>query len=386
MSLQVSTLSTLDELRSVKDEWTRLFVRVGEDLPFLLPDWLIPWWGHFSQNRPLIRDSLHVKVVRRASGELVGVVPLMRTERPAIGPLRTRALQPLGADPYITEQPAPVLDPSCEADAGRAVARDLLGDPEWDWIGWQGLRPGSGFASGIEGEMALRWEAAQPSNVLRVGSSWDAFRGGLKRNIKESLRRCYNSLRRDGLSVHLVVAETPAEVAAALPTFLALHTMRANLTDTVAHPDRFAPRTPRRFLLDVCDAFARRGMARVFTLKLGGKPVACRIAFALPGSLYLYYSGFDPAWAKYSVMTTTVAEIIKHAIARGIPSVNLSMGADVSKSRWGPELRYYHNAVFVRPGLASTLAFEAQELARRARQSTAISDLFDRLLPRRRLD
>jgi len=41
---------------------------------------------------------------------------------------------------------------------------------------------------------------------------------------------------------------------------------------------------------------------------------------------------------KYSVMTTTVAEAIKYAIANGLNTVNLSPGADVSKTRWGPRV------------------------------------------------
>jgi CelD/BcsL family acetyltransferase involved in cellulose biosynthesis len=77
-------------------------------------------------------------------------------------------------------------------------------------------------------------------------------------------------------------------------------------------------------------------MVRVFQLEIAGQVVASRIGFIVSGSLYLYYSGFDPEWSKYSVMTTAVAEAIKYAIEQGLKTVNLSPGNDISKTRWGP--------------------------------------------------
>jgi len=65
-------------------------------------------------------------------------------------------------------------------------------------------------------------------------------------------------------------------------------------------------------------------MMRVFQLAIAGDVVALRIGFVIGGSLYLYYSGFDPRWSKYSVMTTTVVEAVKYAIGQGLTAINLS--------------------------------------------------------------
>jgi hypothetical protein len=43
--------------------------------------------------------------------------------------------------------------------------------------------------------------------------------------------------------------------------------------------------------------------------------MATRIGFVLGKTLYLYYSGYDVKMRKYSIMTTTVCETIKYAIA-----------------------------------------------------------------------
>jgi len=108
------------------------------------------------------------------------------------------------------------------------------------------------------------------------------------------------------------------------------------MPSSIEHPNRFAGAGLRQFLHEACGELAARDIVRLFQLTIGGRVVASRIGFEIGDSLYLYYSGFDPDWSKYSVMTTTVAEAIKYAIARGLKTVNLSPGNDVSKTRWSP--------------------------------------------------
>ena len=92
--------------------------------------------------------------------------------------------------------------------------------------------------------------------------------------------------------------------------------------------------------------------------------VATRVGFVVGDSLYLYYSGYDPAWARFGVMTTTLAEAIKYAIGRGMATVNLSPGTDVSKTRWGPRAIELGSAVQVARSLKSRLAYQLYLRAR----------------------
>jgi CelD/BcsL family acetyltransferase involved in cellulose biosynthesis len=115
-----------------------------------------------------------------------------------------------------------------------------------------------------------------------------------------------------------------------------LHGVRAERTDTVRHANVFAKENAARFLEEVCGRYATNAGARVFSLEIGGRTVATRLGFPVGDSLYLSYSGYDPSFAKYGVMTTVVAETMKYAIENGFRSVNLSTGNDVSKTRWSP--------------------------------------------------
>jgi CelD/BcsL family acetyltransferase involved in cellulose biosynthesis len=149
MALQVSTLTTVDQLRSLRREWLDLLRRARLDLPFLWPEWVITWWQLFRQDRLDIRDRLRVKAVRCVSGQLVAIVPMMVTERPAVGPVRARAIGFLGADNYVTEQRAPIVDPAWENEVAQALAADLQSDRSWDWVAWEGLHSESLLARGL---------------------------------------------------------------------------------------------------------------------------------------------------------------------------------------------------------------------------------------------
>ena len=323
---------------------------------------------HYRQQRGLISDSLFLMTVRARRGDLVGIVPMMRTARPSRGPIAVRTLTFLGADPYITELRRPIVDPAHEGDVAAAVCRTLAATKGWDWVRWPGLQRDGAFATALEKEARVEWLNELPAYELELAPTWDAFKSGLKRNIKESLRRCYNAPKRDGHEIRLEVTRARGEIKPALERFLELHAMRADVTDTtVEHPNRFATPRARGFLFDVCDRLAADDVTRVFTLFVNETPVACRIGFMLPETLYLYYSGYDPAWSKYSVMTTTVAEAIKYAFEAKMRRVHLSTGTDISKTRWGATETVFFDAVVVRESLRSKWAHLGWALAERTR-------------------
>jgi CelD/BcsL family acetyltransferase involved in cellulose biosynthesis len=134
------------------------------------------------------------------------------------------------------------------------------------------------------------------------------------------------------------VADRGPELEHKLHELVRLHGMRAARTDTVSHPNVFAKANATRFLSEVCARYATNGGVRVFLLEVEGRTCAARLAFPVGDSLYLSYSGYDPRFGQYSVMTSVVAEAIKYAIQHGFRTVNLSTGSDLSKTRWSPRL------------------------------------------------
>jgi len=351
----------VDEIAALGPCYERLNRLTDNTLPFALHEWHLAWCRHFLNCNPRIRDEPLFYILHDSAGRCVAIVPLVISRR-RVGPLRIVSINLLGADPAITEVRTPLIQPGYEHLVARAVQDRLASIGRWDWIHWTGIS--EAFAEALAVGGSLQWQPALSDYVLDMAPTWEEFRLRLKRNIRESLRHCYNSLKRDNLTYQLCVIEEPAKLSRGLDQFLELHTMRADLKNTVIHPNRFASRVSRDFLYEVCERLGGRGALRLFQLKVGSQVVAMRIGFIVGTSLYLYYSGFNPEWSRYGVMTTTVAEAIKYAIANGIKTVNLSPTIDMSKARWSPRQIDYKSAYEQSGRLRSRLARGAYMKAR----------------------
>ena len=332
MKLTVSQVASLEALRP---EWEQLDRTTFPRLPFSSARWTTLWLRHFAEDRALLKDELLLLALRDELGVLRGLAPMVLSQRPAVGPVRTRMLRMIGADPNITELSGPICAPEHAPVVVAALLEYLdANDGTWDLVFFNGIRESA--ADVLESRGNVHWGRESPCFVLKLPLTWDALRAQLGRNLKESLRKCYNSLKRDNHQFELRVRSRPDEMVTALDHFFRLHHARSTLTGTIDHKDVFELERSRTFLRDCMAAAAGAGEARVFQLEIAGQVVATRLAFALDDQLYLYFSGFDPAWKQYSVMTTTVAEAIRWAIEQRFAVVNLSPGRDVSKTRWNP--------------------------------------------------
>jgi CelD/BcsL family acetyltransferase involved in cellulose biosynthesis len=352
----VETITSPEGVAALQADYEHLCGLTGNKLPYALHEWHLTWCHHFLNCSPNTSDEPHFHILRNAERTCVAILPFIISRR-RIGPLKVTSIRLLGADPAITEIQAPLVERGYEQLAVRAVRDNLAKIGDWDWIHWAGMN--HEFAEALNRDNPLEWRPPVQDFILDLPASWEEFRSGLKRNIRESLRHCYNSLKRDGHRFEFLVIEEPEDVRRHLDRFLELHRLRANMDPAVPHPDRFASRVCRNFLYEVCERLAARGALRLFALQIGSSIVAMRLGFVAGDSLYFYYSGFDPQWARYSVMTTTVAEAIKYAMAHGLKTVNLSPTREVSKTRWGPRQVDYGSAFEFGGRLRSRLARRA---------------------------
>jgi CelD/BcsL family acetyltransferase involved in cellulose biosynthesis len=368
--LRVERLAGAQDLARITAEWEHLDATLLPRTPFTSPLWNTLWWKHFRQDRATLHDDFFVHVVRDDADRLVAVAPMMLTQRPARGPLRSCTLQFFGTDTNVTELRGLACRPGDQQVVVAALSKHFLScAPQWDWIDWCGLHTGAGTAPWGETLPGMIPREREPLFYLPLPESWDEFRARLSRNVKESLRKCYNSLKRDGHSFELRVVERGAPVDAAIDWFLKLHTARADSTMKVSHKNVFASRASQSFLREYCQEMAQRNQLRIFQLVIEGKVVATRIGFLFGNELYLYYSGYDTDWSRYSVMTTTVAEALKWAIGERLSVANLSTGKDVSKTRWDPVAVTFSDGTQVAPNWRSRAAYNILDSVIRQRHT-----------------
>jgi CelD/BcsL family acetyltransferase involved in cellulose biosynthesis len=359
MTLVVKTFSRITDFAALASEWDALEATQTLHIPFRSSTWNRLWWKHFRRKSSGVQDCLRLTIVRDAAGALVAVAPMMLTHRPARLPIRTRELQFLGADSNVTELRGMLCLPGHETAVLEALSGYFATRSDWDWIQWRGL-PGGQTPPLAD----FRSSREVPVFYLPLPATWEALQASLSRNMKEALRKCYNSLARDKHEYQFRVLSEPAEISHGLTRLLDMHTMRAAATGTIRHPDVFAAPHARRFIAEFVDEMAARGGVRIFALNVAGVAIAMRLGFLYGNELYLYYSGYDPAWGQYSVMTTVVAEAIKWAISQGYQCANLSTGADSSKARWRPTRVDYLDGLQPSPTWRGQLALAAMEMVR----------------------
>jgi CelD/BcsL family acetyltransferase involved in cellulose biosynthesis len=353
----IQEVTSVDQLECIGDEWNDLVAQSGTTNPFLSWEWVAAWSQHMA------RGPLNILVVRR-EGKALGILPLERVSYKLPFGIEVPTLQMIGRGSHQYELREIICLPGHEREVLRSGILHLVGDQrQWYCVVLDGFVEGSeayriANQLGENRSSALRGENVV-SHILDLPDSWEALRGRLKRNIKESLRHCYNSLKREGRTYSFEVWDEIERLPEALDIFLRLHSDRARQQSSVRHDNYFETAVEQRFLHSVAAPLLKRGICHPAFLRVDSEIVAARLMLEMGGQIYLYYSGFDQRWWEYSVSTTITAECIKWAINRGLSAVNLSAGSDVSKTRWGGRVLDQHSVVLLSNGWLPRAALAA---------------------------
>jgi CelD/BcsL family acetyltransferase involved in cellulose biosynthesis len=347
----ISVVTSAERLAELAPEWRKLFGATTLRTPSKSPLWQLTWWRHFGERRSVFcRHDMRVFVLRDDREELLAIAPMMLTHRPGGTGLFTE-LQFFGADPYVTQLRGPVCRRERLPEVSARLVEHVRACGDHDFAQWRGMAPA---LAGEDCEIQPQLEDID--SFLTMAESWDAFHAALPKKTRKHLRKSQNDLRADNVDYKFRVTMSPEAAPASLRRFYELHAVRAALADVVAHPNVFADPTARAFLDDYCAQMARDGDLRLFEILVGGEIVATRLGFALGDELYLYFSGYDPAYGRYSIMTTLMAETLKWSHDQGVRLVNLSSGVDRSKTRFRPQTVTTEGYYTQRPGWRGDLA------------------------------
>jgi CelD/BcsL family acetyltransferase involved in cellulose biosynthesis len=363
MILHVEKLSGPEALRDIEAKWASLGAAISPRTPFTSPMWFILWWEHLRRRGFLLRDEFFCHVVRDIDGRLVAIAPLMLTHVPSFGPFKMRLIQFFGADPSITE----IRGIICRPEDEDAVLKKLVlhfGQRQrtWDMFRWSGLKKSPLQYSSILNPGNTKAVSTVPDYLLTLPESWETLRSSISSNTRKSVRKAYGRLAQDGHKFNFRVVDEPDQVPSALNNFFALHAERADATAfSVHHPNKFRMPNSRAFLTDYLSQSAEMKQLCVLELDIDGSVAASRLAFLLGPELYLYFTGWKPAWRKYSIMTILMSEAMKWAIERGLKIINLSTGTDQSKLRWQPSEITFYNATQYSSSLRARLLTQIYE-------------------------
>ena len=166
-ALRVQLVDGPSQFASLASECDEIARRMQPRLPFATSCWLQTWWAHYHENRALVRDRFYVHTVRDAGGALLAVAPLMITERPATGPLRSRSVAFFGGDKNVTELRGLVCAPESEGLAVSALLEHFNAHGEaWDWFAWNGVRKDTAAYAALNESKNFEWARDTTDYVL----------------------------------------------------------------------------------------------------------------------------------------------------------------------------------------------------------------------------
>lgn len=289
-----------------------LLQRRDERPVFLHPVWLQTWLSEFG-------DRCEPCLIVADGSDMIGAAPLMRVEE---------RLTFIG-DASICDYMDFVVDPDAGERAYAALWRQIEREA-WEELDLWGLPAQSPTREAVKrlaknAGLQVQEELEAVAPRISLPGSWEDYIASLGKKDRHELRRKLRRVFDSGGSVRLDVLEEQAEVATAMPTFLELHTgsrldKMGFMTDGMAS-----------FFRRMASALAAEGLVRLFMLRINARPAAAVFCFDAGSSLYLYNSGYDPAFAGLSVGLVSKALCIRWAIENGKSTLDFLRGNEAYK-------------------------------------------------------
>jgi CelD/BcsL family acetyltransferase involved in cellulose biosynthesis len=344
--LRCEVVNDLDPIRS---EWQALAERSQN--VFGTWEWAWAWWEHFGIGRRLL-----ITLCRAPEGRLVGILPLYADS--IRGPTVLRFIGHGVAD-YV----GPVCAPEDRPSVAQALRR-CLDERVWRWnFLFAGPLP---TEQGWSRLLTVRPRFRQSNPMLATrGRTWNEYLSSRSPNLRQQVRRFPRRLATCG-GVRFRLTQSRAGLDADLDTLVRLHGLRwGGRSSSFAGARRSMHR-------DFAHAALHRGWLRLWTLEVGGTPVAAWYGFRFGNADWYYQAGRDPAWDRFAVGFVLLAKTIEAAFADQIPQYLFLRGIDSYKFRFAETDNGLESFRFAR-GPVERVALLGLDIARRLRPSALIA-------------
>ena len=334
-------VSDYDAFVRLEDEWNDAVRRAQVPHPFLLHEWFRTWWDCFGANR-----RLHI-VIARENGRIIAIAPLMVEQVHMYGlPVRKVDLLHNDHTPrtdwIVAGSPARSYAAIWEALATSGTGWDLLqlsrlpdDSPT--------LRAISELAAG-DGRHTGTWRG-DVSPYLTLSGTWDSYHASLSAKFRSNLRNRLSRLRAFG-EPRLEVLDDPRDIADARDEALRLEASGwkdAERTSIASDP------AVQRFYTLLAERAAARGWLRLMFLNVGGRRIATSYGSRFDDRLFLFKTGYDPAYATGSPFKVLTCFAIERAYEEGLREVDFLGNAEPWKLEWTRTSRA-HDWLFVFSG------------------------------------
>jgi CelD/BcsL family acetyltransferase involved in cellulose biosynthesis len=317
-SLRTRELKEIGAFEQLSPEWNDLWGRAANATTFQRPEWLLPYMQVF--------QTAQLWGIEVRQGErLVALAPLCIENKEG-----ERVVAPIGLG--VSDYLDVLVDPA-EGNAALSAVLNHFAEhrDEWEIIRFSDLRDTSLL---LQSELPDGWERAvsprEACPVLDLPKSFDELADTASTRLLASLRNARRRLERHGsFTVEVATEET---LPGMLDAFFELHGKRWNQLGTSGV---LADASVKSFHCLAAPALLRRGVLRLFVLRLDRRRIAVLYAFFEKRTAYCYLQGFDPAFGTYSPGGLILEAVIRRAIEEEKSAADFLRGRETYKYRWG---------------------------------------------------
>jgi CelD/BcsL family acetyltransferase involved in cellulose biosynthesis len=317
--LDLEVLESTQALADIDPAWRELWCRDPAATPFHSPDWLLPWTRHLWGGGRMRTLALFM------DSRLVALAPLFfwgYNRQP-----ESICISFLGSG--ITDYLGMIAEPEFATTAARSVFDWLAKQRrDWDVCDLQELRGGSPLLMcEAPGDLRPEIEECSACPVAAAPVSMEELEARLPGAFRHNLHTAENRLHKEG--DFAFVRDAPDEL---IPALFRLHETRWREREEAG---MFGTDSLRAFHCESIRALMRSGVARLHGLRVAGQIVAVQYNLLARAVCYLYLSGFDPRFAKFSPGMLLLRESIRCAIEEGARELDFLRHREQFKYRWG---------------------------------------------------
>ncbi len=307
---------------NLKREWEKLLVTSPFQNPFLTPTWIENWLAHFG-------PSLETKVLvfRDGSRNLLGLGTFVVSQKEKEG----RGLTLLGSSDVWDYRDLLIL-PGWEEQVCTSLAGYFRQGP-WEYLELKGISEFSPTARFFPSFMRscgffVEQEIEEVALYLNLPTAWEIFLEELNSKDRHELRRKLRRLEKETV-YELSQAEEPLSLSEKMDIFFDLHRKSSKDKATFMTP------AMKSYFAEMAVRFQEKGWLHLTFLQIEGQEVATFFSFAFAGTEYVYNSGYDPEFSRFSPGIVLAALCIRRAIEKRMARFNFLRGREEYKYRLG---------------------------------------------------
>lgn len=315
-TIRMSYSIIADDLAGLKSYRTDSKQKLDWSSVFVLPEWMEVWRQAFGAEA-----EIRIRTVREGD-KVIGIAPLMVKNDTAL----------LIGDTDVCDYLDFIVVPGREKDFFNVILDDLVksGIRRLDL---KHVRPDSTVMTGLAPLAENRGYGVETvrdsvSFEMDLPSSFDAYVESLSTKQRHEVRRKLRRLNEEGNIEYRFISD-----GAALNT--AMDTFFKMFVESRQDKADFMTERMRSYFRSLADAMSRIGLLKLGVLEVDGRPLAEIMCFDYNDCIYLYNSGYDPAYVSLSAGLLSKVLAIKESIEKGKKRFDFLKGEEVYKHHLG---------------------------------------------------